>query len=219
MSHHVKLAERAPVKDAAEARVDVIAAEGVVSYNTHWLVEKWTPDQEEWCRKRLLAAGIEIVQNGVATIDINEGPVPSALLRQLLGDNPEDGFAEQEGNLLLNAGIQKFEELLAGISTPTKWDNTNAQIGVGDSTTAESASQTDLQAATNKTWVAMNATYPSRASQTLSWQSDHTASNYAWQEVAVRNGATAANLLNRKVTSLGTKTTGTWTITLTIAFS
>jgi hypothetical protein len=237
MSTHVNLPDRTRAHDDGSVATLVAEAEQAM-YRTHWLVEKWTPDQENWCRERLLKAGVEVVQNGLVhkhievpglslahmqvvpnLIDIREGPVPSELLRLLLGDNPEDGFAEQEGNILLNAGIQKFEELLAGISTPTKWDNTNAQLGVGDSTTAESASQTDLQASTNKTWVGMNATYPSRSSQTLSWQADHTSSNYAWQEVACRNGASALNLLNRKVTSLGTKTTGTWTLTLTIAFS
>jgi hypothetical protein len=45
--------------------------------------------------------------------------------------------------------------------TGTGWNNANAFLGVGDSSTAEAATQTELQAATNRFYKAMNATFPS----------------------------------------------------------
>jgi len=93
---------------------------------------------------------------------------------------------------------------------------------VGDSTTAEAATQTDLQAATNKTYVGMDATYPSRSAQTVSFRSTYgsAVANYAWQEFIVRNGATALKDIIRKVSAQGTKTSGqTWELTIQITMS
>lgn len=132
-------------------------------------------------------------------------------------------FSEFEGNCLLNEGIQAFEDLLAGLATPTKWDNANARVGVGDSNVAETPTQTGLQAATNKTWKPMDSGYPSRSAQELSWRGTFggTDANYAWNEFTVVNAAddTGANL-NRKVSAQGTKTSGqTWVLTVKISIS
>jgi hypothetical protein len=119
-----------------------------------------------------------------------------------------------EGNLLVNNGIQLMLDALTGTAI-TAFSNANARIGVGDSTTAAAASQTDLQAATNKLRKVMDATFPSRAAQTTSWKSSFTSAeaNFAWQEWAIFNAASGAtSMLNRKVESLGTKSTGTWTL-------
>jgi len=133
------------------------------------------------------------------------------------------GEALFEGNICLNSGIQGFENIISGISSPTKWDNGNARLGVGDSNTAENASQTDLQASTNKAYVSMVSGYPSRSNQTLSWQSsfDGNTANYAWNEFVVTNNAgTGGVCLNRKVSAQGTKTSGqTWVLTLQITWS
>lgn len=136
-------------------------------------------------------------------------------------DNPFE-IAKIDGNLLLNEGITELLKLLGGV-TATAFDNTNAYIGVGDSTTAESASQTDLQASTNKTYKAMAATYPQVSAQTITFQSVFGTSdaNYAWQEFTVANGSSGtAKNLNRKVSNQGTKVSGqTWTVQLTITLS
>ena len=58
-------------------------------------------------------------------------------------------------NVLLNEGINELWTLVAGTGA-TKFDNTNANIGVGDSSAAEAASQTALQAASNKLYKAMD---------------------------------------------------------------
>jgi hypothetical protein len=113
--------------------------------------------------------------------------------------------------------------VLTNQTAANAWGNTNAFLGVGDSSTAEAATQTELQAATNRFYKAMNATFPSRSSQTVTFQSDFTSAeaNYVWAEWSVSAGATTASgagfttgttNLNRKVAALGTKSTGTWTL-------
>ena len=164
---------------------------------------------------------------------IDEG-IPSWLLREIVREAEE--VVEIEGNLLVNEGIQRLMDMTM-IATVTSnqtasnpWSNANAYLGVGDSSTAEAATQTELQAATNRFYKAMNATFPSRSNQTSSFQSDFTTSeaNYAWAEWSVAAGATTASgagftsgttNLNRKVASLGTKSTGTWTLTGQVTFS
>jgi hypothetical protein len=120
---------------------------------------------------------------------------------------------EIDGNLLLNVGIALMLDLLIGAGG-TVFSNANARIGVGDSSTAAAATQTDLQAASNKLRKAMDATFPSRVAQTMSWKSSFTTAeaNFAWQEWIIANAAASPSVLNRKVESLGTKTTGTWTL-------
>lgn len=127
-----------------------------------------------------------------------------------------------DGNVALNEGLQELIDIVCGIGTPTKWDNTNARLGVGDSSTAESASQTGLQG-TNKTFKAMDTGYPQRSGQTAEWRATFGAAegNHGWQEFTVVNAAddTGKNL-NRKVSDKGTKQSGeTWTASLKITFS
>jgi hypothetical protein len=148
----------------------------------------------------------------------------SAFADKYLGSVEFDS-GEPSGNLCLNSGIQSFEGYLAGISTPSPhvWSNAYAYLGVGDSTTAAVATQTDLQAATNKTYVGMVASYPSQSSQTLTWQSSFGSgsANYAWQEFVVTNsGGSGGTCLNRLVSAQGTKTSGqTWILSLSITWS
>src|SRR3990170_7765082 len=72
---------------------------------------------------------------------------------------------EWDTNIALNEGLQELIDIICGIGTPTAWSNANARLGVGDSNVAEAATQTGLQAATNKTFRAMDATYPQRSGQ------------------------------------------------------
>ena len=101
----------------------------------------------------------------------------------------------------------------------TPFNNANSYIGVGDSSTAFSASQTDLQAAANKFRKAMDATFPSGGSNVLTFKSTFATgdANFAWNEWGVFNAASGGTMLNRKVESLGTKTnTQTWAFTVTL---
>lgn len=163
-------------------------------YTTHWLVRRY-PTEAAYRAGRP---------------DWVRDPVTGLLLP------PESPI---EGNLLLNAGIAIVLDLAAALAAPTAFSAAAAELGVGDSSAAEAATQTDLQAAANKTWVGMEAGYPSRSAQTVTWRGvfGTAAANYAWAEFAVRNGTT---LLNRKVSSQGTKASGqTWTLDLAITLS
>ena len=131
-------------------------------------------------------------------------------------------ISEIDGNLLLNEGIALLLDLLIGAGG-TAYNNANSYIGVGDSSTAEAASQTALQAASNKTYQAMQATYPSRSAQTVTWRSVFASAdaNYAWNEFTIVNASTDTGTnLNRKVSAQGTKASGqTWTVDVSITIS
>ena len=140
--------------------------------------------------------------------------------RYQTGELPDETVIK-EGNILLNEGIAVLWDLGIG-AAGTAFNNANASLGVGDSNTAAAATQTGLQAATNKLYKGMEATYPQRTNQTMRWRSAFTdaEANFAWEEVTVANGnSDAAANLNRAVQSLGTKASGTWTLDLDITLS
>ena len=116
---------------------------------------------------------------------------------------------------LTNAGRNFIAQAIIN-DTPTFFTNANARIGVGDSTTAFAASQTDLQAATNKLRAAMETGFPTRTDNLLTFKSSFGSSdaNYAWNEWGIFNDASAGTMLNRKVEALGTKSGGTWILTV-----
>lgn len=127
------------------------------------------------------------------------------------------------GNCLLYEGINELWTLLAGTGG-TKFDNANAYMGVGDSATAADATQTGLQAATNKFYKAMDTSYPTYgSSQKVTHRSTFGASdaNFAWNEITVANGnSDAAKNLNRKVQAMGTKVSPTvWVATHEVTLS
>lgn len=145
-----------------------------------------------------------------------------------------EAVTTREGNLLMYGGVSCLWQTLIGNGTATAaqtltyFNNGNAYIGVGDSSTAAAATQTDLQAASNKLRVAMDATYPLHTDGTTSGAATITfrstfatgQANFAWQEWAVFNGSSGGRMLNRKVESLGTKTSASsWTITVTITIA
>jgi len=115
-----------------------------------------------------------------------------------------------EGNVALNEGLGELIDIICGLGTPTKWDNTNARLGVGNGTAAADPTQTSLQGA-SKTFKAMDSGYPQRSAQTAEWRATFGTgdANYAWEEFTVVNAAddTGKNL-NRKVESKGTKASG-----------
>lgn len=126
---------------------------------------------------------------------------------------------EIDGNLLANAGIQLMQDRLTG-GSQSAFSAANANIGIGNSSTAAAAGQTDLQGG-SKARKGMDATYPSRAAQTLTFQSTFGSgeANFAWSEWGVFNAGAGGTMLNRKVESLGTKTTGSWTLQVAITIS
>lgn len=146
-----------------------------------------------------------------------------------------DEVVEHDGNLLMYGGVSCLWQTLIGNGTGTAgqtltyFNNANAAIGVGDSSTAAAATQTDLQASSNKLRVAMNSSYPSHTdgvtspAATITFQASFGSvqANYAWNEVAIFNSSTAGigRMLNRLVQSFGTKSGGTWSMTVTVTIS
>lgn len=177
----------------------------VITWRAHWRIDKYTGD----------------FQNEAEAIAA--GAVPYETI-------------ERDGNLLMYGGASCLWEALIGNGTATAdqtltyFSNARAAIGVGDSSTAAAATQTDLQAATNKLRKAMDASQPAHtdgvtsgaASITFKSTFGSTEANWAWQEWGVFNSATAATgrMLNRKVESNGTKGSGSsWVITVTLTLA
>ncbi len=109
--------------------------------------------------------------------------------------------------------------LFAGTGAVNAFNATNSRVGVGDSSTAFAASQTDLQAATNKLRKIVDS-----APVVTSNSADYTATfglaeaNYAWNEIAIFNSASGDYMATRRtLTGFGTKpNTEAWTVTLTV---
>lgn len=122
---------------------------------------------------------------------------------------------------LTNAGRDFIAQAIMNDS-PLFFNNANARIGVGDSTTAFSAAHTDLQAATNKFRKAMDATFPTRATNVITFKSTFGSAeaNFAWNEWGVFNAASAGTMLNRVVEYNGTKLSGqTWVFQVQLTIS
>jgi hypothetical protein len=116
---------------------------------------------------------------------------------------------------MTDVGRRLMLDLLIGAGGTT-YASANAYLGVGTSTTAFAASQTDLQAAGVREAVDSGGT---RATDTITWVASFETgeANQAWAEQAVFNAAAAGTMLCRVVTALGTKASGTWTLTYTLA--
>jgi hypothetical protein len=125
-----------------------------------------------------------------------------------------------EGNVALDEGVNALWTLVCG-GSETAYNNANARIGVGDSSTAESQSQTGLQGS-NKFWKGMDTGYPTfGTARKATWRATFgsTEANFAWNEITVVNAADdSGKNLNRKVQSMGTKASGSvWIATLEIS--
>jgi len=127
-------------------------------------------------------------------------------------------------NLFLTAGINEIWSLVTGAST-NHFDNTSAQIGIGnDKTTAPAAGQTDLQG-TQKTYKSMDAGYPTTpANGEVQFKATFgpNDANYEWGEFVIKH-ATSGICINRSTNNgngWGTKNSGeTWTVTAKLSIS
>ena len=116
---------------------------------------------------------------------------------------------------LTNTGRDLIAATLLGEAF-TPFDAANAHIGVGDGTIVFDVSQTNLLGA-NTLRKAMEATYPLRAGNVLSFRSlfGMAEANFAWNEWGVFNQVVANIMLNRMVEALGTKTSAqAWQLTV-----
>lgn len=162
-------------------------------------------------------------------------------VEKYLGDIDPDNIEQEpyeviegEGNLLMYGGVSCLWQCLIGNGTGTGgqtltfFNNGNAYIGVGDSSTAAAATQTDLQAATNKLRKAMDTSNPAHSdgttsgAATIQFKSTFATgdANWVWNEWGIFNGSSGGRMLNRKVSSLGTKTSAaSWVFTVTITLA
>lgn len=124
-----------------------------------------------------------------------------------------------EGDLVALDADDVFAEILS-IASATSLTLTAVYSGTGGTGTGKFAAkvvatETGLKGASSL-YKAMDGSFPTRAAQTLTFQSVFGSSeaNFAWREVSLDNGNVANKNFNRKIASLGTKSTGTWTLQL-----
>lgn len=124
-------------------------------------------------------------------------------------------------NIFVNVGLAEVWNLVTA-QGGTAFSNANARLGVGNSAVAPAVGQTDLQGGSTLR-KAMNVGFPNAPVNGLEqWQSDFTAAeaNFAWEEFAVFNAAAAGTMMNRSISSQGTKTAGqTWRLTYSFTLS
>lgn len=112
---------------------------------------------------------------------------------------------------LTNKGREFIASKIIGASGAA-FDATNARIGVGNSTTAFSVAQTDLQGA-SKFRAPMYTGFPTVAGNKITFKSlfEPNQANFAWNEWGLFNAASGGVMLNRVVEYNGTKLAGqTW---------
>lgn len=125
---------------------------------------------------------------------------------------------------LVNLSRDVICDKLIGGTTYNAFNAANAHLGVGDSSTAHAATQTDLQATTNKLRKIVDSA-PTRTTNTMRFIATFGTgdANFAWNEWGVFNaesGTTAPSaMLSRKVESLGTKSGGTWQLTVDVTIT
>lgn len=120
---------------------------------------------------------------------------------------------------LLSQASNIIASLLIGDGSYNAYNNSNAYIGVGDSSAGFNSAHTGLQASSNKTYKGMDVTYPQRTTNQLTFRSTFNPgeAEYAWNEWIVCSSNAGANAFNRAVASLGTKgASATWQLTVTL---
>ena len=134
-------------------------------------------------------------------------------------DNVLREIVEFDHNCLLNSGMAELWALFIGGSA-NHFTEAKTTIGVGNSTTAAIASQTDLQGG-SKTYIAMTAGYPAVSVGQITFRASFGTSNanYEWTEFVIKQSDSAI-CLNRKVNDIGLKTSSdTWIVDIKVTLS
>lgn len=121
---------------------------------------------------------------------------------------------------LTDAGAIAAASLIAADGGVAAFNQANSYIGVGDSSAVFAASQTDLQAASNKLRAPLDVA-PVRTGNSVDYTATFgtTSANFNWLEIGLFNAASAGTMLSRKVIALGTKpNTEAWTVTATVVY-
>ncbi len=102
-------------------------------------------------------------------------------------------------NLLMTTGKESMLKQLAKITGGGQFE----YIGVGDSTTAASASQVDLQASSNKVWKAIASDDRVYVTGTVYVSTDfgYSEANFTWNEIALRDDNSSPLMIARLIDS------------------
>lgn len=132
-----------------------------------------------------------------------------------------------EGNELTNAGVARLTELVIGETGTEALDASHCRLGVGDSDAAFDPTDNSLGA--NEFYEVMVSGYPNIESNQILWRVEYgdTDANFTWASWgldvddagSVTAGATPVELFNRRVFNFGTKSGGTWALTVTVEFA
>jgi hypothetical protein len=189
------------------------------NWDAHALVRKYSPDQVAWATQKM---GFE----------------PDGARLSLLFRDPEDGVAEEPGNLMVTVGLNLLTALLEG-GAGTPFAHADAIVGVGATSTAATVADTALGAdnTANAYYQQADASNPSQSNGVITCQATFASgsANFAWNEWCFATGsggitagthlsavATSPVMLNHKVpaSSLGTKASGAaWVFVGTITES
>lgn len=185
----------------------------------------------------VIGIGLSRVQMFKGDIEYDvQGPgllVPRDALTKRLAVPYEDVEWLENGLTIGGASIQWQTLIGNGTATGgqalTYYNNGNAHLGVGASSTAFADTQTDLL--TTPTRKAMDATYPlhtdttgTAGSKSIVFRSTFATgdANIAWNEWGLFNGSSGGRMLNRAAGAglLGTKTSAaTWVLTATLSLA
>lgn len=141
--------------------------------------------------------------------------------KKMAGFAPDEVVCDTQ-NIILDAGANEMLKLISGTGG-TPFDATNGYIMVGTDTSPENASQVGVLATgSNRATAKIDSGYPSVTGRQVTYRASFgdNEANFAWNEASIMNGnGTNAISMNRKVSALGTKTTGTWTIQITVSLT
>lgn len=141
--------------------------------------------------------------------------------RKIAGFSPDEVVCAGQ-NIILDTGANEMLKLITGTGG-TAFNASNSYIYVGTDSTAENASQTGvISTGANRAYAGMDTGYPMVSSRQMVYRASFgdTSANFAWNEAAILNGTGAnAVAMNRKVSTLGTKASGTWTLQITISLT
>jgi hypothetical protein len=164
------------------------------------------------------------------------GYEPQGAKLSCLFAEPEDGITEEPGNLLTTVGLNLITALIEG-GAGTPFAHADAIVGVGAGTTAAAVGDTALtdDNTANAYYQQADSSNPTQSNGVMTCVCTFGSSNanFAWQEWCLATGsggitpgdhlsavATSVVMLNHKVASLGTKSSGSsWVFTATVTLS
>jgi hypothetical protein len=190
----------------------------VLKWHAHARVQKYSDDQVAWASR---ASGLI--------------EPPGAFLQRHCGE-PEDGYAEADGNLLVTVGLDAITKLLTAIGGAQAFSGpTRAIVGVGDQSTTAVIGDTHLGGDGANAWYqGCDSSNPTQANGVITCVCTFTTSNgnFAWNEwgwatctgsitpgATLASVATGSKLWNHKIQSLGTKSSGSWVLTSTVTIA